>query len=131
MPRMGLRRDEDVLAEDLVKNPEFKAYWERTVLARAVALAVLHYRTEHGLSQTALGRLLGVPQPHVSRLELGEHSPTLEMLQRLARVLGLRFIVEVAPADKSSAEPLLMPAGVSVVEDLTTSDGSRVRVAAG
>jgi len=71
------------------------------------------------------------PGIHVSQLDLGEHSPTLEMLQRLANVLGLRFIVEVAPGEKASAQPLSLPPGVEVVQDLTTSDGSRVRVAAG
>lgn len=131
MAKTTFRSDEELLAEDLETNPEFKVHWERTAVARAVALSVLRYRTEHRLSQTALGRLLGIPQPHVSRLELGEHSPTLEMLQRLATVLGLRFIVEVAPAGRSSAEPLSLPSDVELVHDVTTADGSRVRVATG
>ena len=131
MAKTDLRSAHDVLAEDLASNPEFRADWERTALARAVALAVLRYRTEHKLSQTALGRLLGIPQPHISRLEVGEHSPSLEMLQRLAKVLGLRFIVDVAPSDKASAAPLSYPPGIEVIEDLSTSDGTRVRVAAG
>lgn len=125
-----LRDAADVLAEDMGKDPEFRAHWERTALARAVALAVLRYRTEHHLSQRQLGEQLGIPQPHVSRLELGEHTPSLDMLQRLARMLGLRFILDVAPAAKSSA-PLSLPPGVEMVEDLVISDGSRLRVAAG
>ncbi len=54
------------------------------------------------------------------------------MLQRLSRVLGMRFIVEVAPAgDTERASRLVLPEGVEVVEDVAMADGSRVLVAAG
>jgi hypothetical protein len=53
------------------------------------------------------------------------------MLQRLARTLGLRFIVDVAPASEGvPASALTLPSGVEVVEDVT-ADGSRVLVATG
>ncbi len=120
----------EVLAEDL-KDPAFRAEWERTALARAVALAVLGYRIKHKLTQTALARRLGVRQPHVARLEMGEHTPSLEMLQRLSRRLGLRFIIDVAPtARRSSVRALKLPAGMRLVEDVA-AHGSQVRVAAG
>jgi hypothetical protein len=45
------------------RTPKFRAEWERTALARAVAEAVIRYRAEHGLSQTALARVLGWSQP--------------------------------------------------------------------
>ena len=121
----------DVLQEHL-QNPEFRAEWERTALARAVALAVVGYRAKHGLTQTQLAQKLGVRQPHVARLEMGEHTRSLEMLQRLSRVLGLRFIVEVAPAGETGRKsPLVLPAGVEVIEDVIMADGSRVLVAVG
>ncbi|GIW09427.1 MAG: hypothetical protein KatS3mg061_0484 [Dehalococcoidia bacterium] len=70
-------------------------------------------------------------QPQVARLEMGEHIPSLEMLQRLARTLGLRFIVEVAPAGEGApASAVTLPAGVAVVEDVT-ANGTRVLVATG
>lgn len=74
---------------------------------------------------------MDIPQPHASRLKLGQHSPTLEMPQRLATVLGLRFVVEIAPADKSSSDPLSLSSSMELVQDITTADGSRVRVATG
>jgi ribosome-binding protein aMBF1 (putative translation factor) len=125
-----LIRAKDVLAKHL-QNPHFRREWERSALARAVAIAVVSYRTKQRLTQTQLARKLGVRQPHVARLEMGEHTPTLEMLQRLSRMLGLRFIVEVTPAAVgASGGRLTLPPGVEVVEDVVT-DGSRVRVAAG
>ncbi len=131
MSKIRSRSAEEVLAEDLKNNPEFRTYWERTTLARAVALAILHYRTEHNLSQRRLGQLLGIHQSHVSRLELGEHTPLLEMLQKLSMVLGLRFILDIGPSSKTSEAPIVFPPGVELVEDIITADGSQVRVATG
>jgi len=74
----------DLQEERFQENPAARERWERTALARAVAIAVIRYRAEHGLSQRALAKQLGMPQPHVARLELGEHNPSVDMLQRLA-----------------------------------------------
>jgi ribosome-binding protein aMBF1 (putative translation factor) len=86
----------EVLAE-MLQDPQFRAEWERTALARAVAEAVIRYRVERGLSQTALARLLGWRQPVVARLEAAEHNPTMDTLLTLARKLDLRVQVDVGP----------------------------------
>ncbi|MGI8827315.1 MAG: helix-turn-helix transcriptional regulator [Chloroflexota bacterium] len=131
MAKTRLRSTDAIRGEQLQNDPAFRAYWERTALARAVALAVIGYRVEHHLTQTQLAQELDVRQPQVARLEMGEHTPSLEMLQRLARRLGLRFIVEVTPAGECTSESALtLPPGMEVVEDVT-ADGSRVRVATG
>src|SRR3990172_759500 len=77
--KSGLRTASDVLERQL-KDPAFREQWERTALARAVALRLLTYRTEHGLSQTQLGKKLQMKQPAVARLESGEHTPSLGTL---------------------------------------------------
>lgn len=115
---------------DYDADPGRRARWEARALARAVAFAVERYRMENRLSQRALAAKLGVRQPHVARLELGEHSPSIEMLGRLASVLGLRFIVDVVPPG-GRPEELTLPRGLAVVHDATAPDGSRVLVATG
>lgn len=128
--RTKLIRAKDVLASHL-EHPEFRAEWERSALARAVAVAVVGYRAKHQLTQAQFAKRLGVRQPHIARLEMGEHNPNIEMLQRLSRVLGVRFIVEVGPATRSLTKAgLKLPHGVKVLEDVVTR-GSRVRIAAG
>lgn len=91
-----MKNSEQVLAEQL-KNPVFREEWERTAVARAVAARVVAYRAEHGLSQAALARELGVSQPLVARLETGEHEPTFGTLTRPARRLGLEFHIDITP----------------------------------
>jgi len=92
----------EVFAEmDARMDAEARARWERTALARAVANAVVAYRTAHRLSQKALAAEIGMKRPAIARLELGEHNPSNETLERLASVLGLRFIVDVAPRGRA------------------------------
>ncbi len=115
---------------EALEDPAFRAEWERTALARAVAVAVGGYRARRGLSQRALAATLGMKPSVVARLELGEHNPTIETLGRLASVLGLRFVVDVAPAGERSEE-LALPRGLAVVQEATGPDGSRILIAAG
>ncbi|MEX2100061.1 MAG: helix-turn-helix transcriptional regulator [Acidimicrobiia bacterium] len=87
---------DQVLARQL-KDSEFRAEWERTAVARAVATRLVQYRAEHDLTQTALAKQLGMHQPAVARLEAAEHNPSLDTLARLAHTLGLEFRIEVTP----------------------------------
>jgi transcriptional regulator with XRE-family HTH domain len=92
---------DEVLAEDL-QDPEFRARWEKTALARAVANQVIAYRAEQGLSQSGLAQQLGVKQPQVARLEAAEHNPTIETLIKLVGVLNIEFSINIHPAAKSA-----------------------------
>lgn len=98
-----LRTAADVRTEDLA-DADVRAEHIRTTLARAVAMRVLAYRVEHGLSQTALARELGMQQPAVARLEAGDHEPTFSTLERLARGLGIEFHIDITPATSGLRE---------------------------
>lgn len=90
----------DEIHAEYLSDPVVRAEWERTALARAVAHRVIAFRIQHGITQTALARILGMKQPAVSRLELGETNPSWDTLVRLADVLGLEFLIDIAPEDK-------------------------------
>lgn len=96
MKLTDLKTSEQVLAAEL-GDPDFKREWDRTALARAVALKVLTYRTEHALSQRGLAKQLGMTQPQLARLEAGEHNPTIDTLARLAQTLDTEFVIDVHP----------------------------------
>lgn len=91
-----LRTAGEVQAERLEADPGFRAEWDRTAFAREVALAVVKYRTEHGLSQRDLAGLTGLHQPAIARLETGGDGPALATLAKLSRATGLAFRVDIA-----------------------------------
>lgn len=92
-----LKTNDEILQQEL-QDAEFRAEWERTALARAVALAVVRYRGDHGLSQRNLAERLGMKQPQVARLEVGEVNPSMETLMRVSAQLGIEFTIDVRPA---------------------------------
>lgn len=57
-------------------------------------------RNERGLTQVELAAKAGIPQPHLCRLERGEHSPTRMTLEKIARALDL----PVSRFDPSAAD---------------------------
>lgn len=87
---------DQLLAEDL-KAPEVAAELARTAVANQLAILVIQYRVEHGLTQTALARQLGMRQPAIARLEAGDHEPSVAMLARLANKLGVTFRLDLTP----------------------------------
>jgi transcriptional regulator with XRE-family HTH domain len=60
--------------------------------------AIVRYRAEHDLSQRELAERLGMKQPQVARLELGEANPTVETLMRIASRLRIELTIDVRPA---------------------------------
>lgn len=105
MKLSDLPTHEEVLAEHLDADPEYRREWERTALARAIAVKVVAYRGEHGLSQTVLAERLQMTQPAIARLEGGEHNPTFPTLLRLSNALGVELAIDIAPTGK---EPQLI-----------------------
>jgi DNA-binding XRE family transcriptional regulator len=89
--------DASTVRRRALRNPPARVEWDRTALARAVALKLTQYRAEHQLSQTALARKLGMKQPAIARLESGEHNPSIETLWKLASGLGVEFHIDVTP----------------------------------
>ena len=88
---------EDYLNDLLATDREFREEWYANVLGRSFGLAVFTYRTNQGLTQTALGKTLGIPQSQIARIEDGEHNPSLETMTRLCDALGLELTLTIGP----------------------------------
>ncbi len=73
---------EQVLEEEL-REPAFRAEWERLAPARALANRLIGLRVDLGLTQTALAREIGVSPETIRRLEIGEHFPSPRTLARI------------------------------------------------
>lgn len=98
MELIRAKTNDELAAEQLRTDPQFRAEWERTVLARAVAIAIVRYRGDHDLSQRDLAQRLRMKQPQVARLELGEVNPGVDTLMRISGQLGIEFTINVCPA---------------------------------
>jgi transcriptional regulator with XRE-family HTH domain len=91
---------DSLVAEEQLRDPSFKAQWQRLAPAREFASTLLRYRAEHELSQRALAERLGVSQPRIVKLESGEHNPEIDTIINAVRRLGIEFALDVSPADR-------------------------------
>lgn len=94
MKLSDLKSHDVIVAERRQADPEYAAEADHLALADAVSRAVVHYRAERDLTQTAFGAMLGWKQPHVARLESGDVAPSIETLQRLARAGVIEVHIE-------------------------------------
>jgi ribosome-binding protein aMBF1 (putative translation factor) len=75
----------------------FRKLWDESSFARDVATRVVAYRAANNFSQAQFGRMLGMTQPAVARLESGDETPTLKTLARVSAATGMEFHVAIAP----------------------------------
>lgn len=62
-------------------------------LAEQVSGALRALRMDAGLSQSQMGKLLGMPRNHVSRVERDKQCPSTEMIQRWLEALDKSWYV--------------------------------------
>jgi ribosome-binding protein aMBF1 (putative translation factor) len=91
----ALLTNDEMIARDLRDQADFQAEWHRTAAARAVAIALVRYRADHGLSRRELAKRLRMTPADVSTLELGDVNPSTETLNRVADELGIELTVDV------------------------------------
>lgn len=88
--------DFDVWLKEELKNPDFKAEYDRQQPEFAVINAIIAARRQKGITQEVLAKKLGTKQSVISRLESGRANPSLLFLKRLAQALSfhleIRFI---------------------------------------
>ena len=117
-----------LVAEESVRDSQFRQEWEETALARIVAVEIIRYRAQHKLSQRKLAERLDVKQPFVSRLESGEHNPDWATLVRVSRTLGIEFLIDIRPEERKT--PKLVTKRVAQEESTHTHSGVAVVLAA-
>ena len=118
---------ETLLEEEMARDPAFREEWERTALARLVAVQLIKYRAANKLSQRALAERLGKKQPYVARLEAGDTNPDLETLVNISRALGIEFVIDISPV---ATTPTLVTKEVAAEHTTTRRSGVSVVVAA-
>jgi transcriptional regulator with XRE-family HTH domain len=70
-----------------------------------VGYLVLALREVAGLSQGRLARAAGTSQGAISRVESGNHTPSLPSLFRLANTVGYRVVLGLAAPEVATLDP--------------------------
>jgi transcriptional regulator with XRE-family HTH domain len=63
-------------------------------LRKQIIDQIVAARTEKGITQMKLAEMLGTHRSNISRLERGDHNPSLDMLLRISSVLGIDLNIQ-------------------------------------
>lgn len=85
--------DFEVWERQALKNPKFKAEYDKLQPEFAVIRAVIEARMKKGVTQEELARKIGTKQSVISRLERGNANPTIAFLKKMARALNTNLEV--------------------------------------
>jgi ribosome-binding protein aMBF1 (putative translation factor) len=92
--------------KDSLKDPEFRAEYERLAPYEELARIVIMRRAALGLTQAELAARMGTTASAVSRIESGQHVTNAQTLKKLADAFGVRavFGFEAGSAKKPERE---------------------------
>jgi DNA-binding XRE family transcriptional regulator len=83
------------LKRRLMKDPEFRAEYEKADAEFALIEAMVRARTKANLTQAQLAKRLGTTQSAIARLEGGRVSPSVSTLRRYAEATGAKLHIEL------------------------------------
>lgn len=90
-PEKRKHLDFNVFLKKSLRDPKFKAEFDKLQPEFAMIQAMIDVRRKKDLSQKELAKKLGTTQSAISRLEKGNISPTVNFLQKLAEALDSRL----------------------------------------
>ena len=88
------------LKKELLRDPEVKAEYDALEPEFNIIQAMIDARKTQNLTQKELSERTGITQADISRIENGTRNPSLEMVKRLARGLGMQLKLEIVPMMK-------------------------------
>ena len=72
-------------------------------LSEAVGRQYAVARKDKGLTQQQVADVSGVKRPNIARLEGGKHSPTVDMLARVAASMGMQLEISLVDREDGQA----------------------------
>lgn len=80
--------------QELLKNPVVKAEYDALAPEYDIIQAMIGARKKQNITQKELSIRTGITQADISRIENGNRNPSLNMLKKLAKGLGMTLRVE-------------------------------------
>ncbi len=82
------------LREELFAIPGFREEFDADYPYHDLSLEIGGLRADMDMTQTEFGRLVGVPQSTIARLESGQQNPSVGTLKRIAKATGAELVIE-------------------------------------
>lgn len=79
--------------KESLKDPEFRAEYERLAPYDELARIVIMRRAALGITQAELAARMGTTASAVSRIESGQHATNAQTLKKLADAFGIRAVI--------------------------------------
>ena len=79
--------------KESLKDPEFRAEYERLAPYEELARIVIMRRGALGLTQAELAARMGTTASAISRIESGQHATNAQTLKKLGNALGARAVL--------------------------------------
>ena len=86
------------LADEWLKDPEFKAEYDRLGPEFEIATELIKARLRSGFSQVELAERMGTSQSAIARLESGRALPSAKTLIRFAEATGSKMHLSFSAA---------------------------------
>lgn len=90
-------KDLQTFKREQMKDPAFKREYDKLTPRYAIISELIAARIKNGVTQKELAKRIGTTQSSIARLEGGNVNPSLEFLQKVARVMGLYVHLSVKP----------------------------------
>ena len=83
--------------DEQLKDSEFREEYERLEPEFDIIRTMIEERKRQHLTQKQLSERTGITQADISRIENGTRNPSLDMIKRLAKGMGMRLKLEFIP----------------------------------
>ncbi len=87
------------IKNEFMKDPEFKAEYDKLQPEMDITRAILDARIRSGMTQRELSELSGISQADISRLEKGIRNPSIALLKRLAEAMHCSLRISFVPKE--------------------------------
>jgi DNA-binding XRE family transcriptional regulator len=88
------------LNEQLKNDPELMVEYENMQPEFDIIRAMIEARKKQNITQKELAERSGITQADISRIENGTRNPSLNVLKRLAKGMGMKLKLEFVPINK-------------------------------
>ena len=94
---------DDFLKQELANDEELKKEYEALEIEYQLKQALIEIRKGQKMTQKELAALTGIHQSDISKIENGTANPTVKVLQRLAKGLNKKLVIQFLPLNNSEA----------------------------